>query len=251
MLKLIRINYKYLKYVRILDILSWYIFVWRSYITVRIRNRDIAVRRNTNDLRVAIENIVEEFKILEQILPPNFNGNILDAGGYIGTASNALNSIFPESKIVLYEPSPENYAFSKLNLNGLDNVELINSAIAATSGNVALTDRGTGAWGYTIEKVAGTKLDTKINVVGINEILDEKRYEIIKLDIEGAEKRIFDECGDKLNTALIIIVELHERIVTGCEASFWKFSRRYNRLTIPTGGEKYLSISKELFDYEC
>ena len=52
--------------------------MWRSYLTVRIRNRDIAVRRNTNDSRVAIENIVEDFKVLEKILPPNLNGNFLE-----------------------------------------------------------------------------------------------------------------------------------------------------------------------------
>lgn len=251
MLKLLRINYKYLKYLKFLDILAWYTFVWRSCITVKMANRDICVRRNTNDLRVAMENIVYEFKILKNILPQAFNGNILDAGGYIGTASIALNSIFPDAQIELYEPSSENYSFSKLNLEGIDNVKLVNSAIAASSGKLSLTDRGTGAWGYTIENVAGTKMDTSIDVVGIDEILDKKRFEIIKLDIEGAEKSIFDDCGDKLNTALIIIVELHERIISGCEASFAEFSQKYNRLTIPTGGEKYISISKEIFDYEC
>ena len=52
--------------------------------------------------------------------------------------------------------------------------------------------------------------------------------DIVKLDIEGAEKEVFDRC-DWLNRVRVVAIELHDRFKPGCSAAVnsatWQFSK--------------------------
>ena len=54
------------------------------------------------------------------------------------------------------------------------------------------------------------------------------RLLLIKLDIEGAEKEIFDAGDlDWMNITHAIMIELHDRFRPGCEAAFLNAARRF------------------------
>ena len=64
-----------------------------------IENCEVFVRRGSPDLRVALTSLSGEFRCLENLLPKNFDGLIVDAGAYIGTASIALHKLYPKASI--------------------------------------------------------------------------------------------------------------------------------------------------------
>ena len=60
---------------------------------VNILGYEIVVRARTPDLD-AIESLMVEYTFLDDLLPSEFNGLIVDVGGYIGTAAIALHRDF-------------------------------------------------------------------------------------------------------------------------------------------------------------
>ena len=169
----------------------------------------------------------------------------MDAGGYIGTAALALSKLFPDRKIVCIEPSPDNFSMLEENVRNLPNVELIHAALTSEERKtIKLHDRQTGEWGLTIVKPPANdeKARTVAEVPTITLAQIKEKFGPIafaKIDIEGAETPLLQQSGE-LAAVQVISIELHERIVRGCEKAFYEFSR--NRLVLKDTGEKYISI---------
>ena len=65
------------------------------------------------------------------------------------------------------------------------------------------------------------------------------------MDIEGGELDLLKNDSKSLDKIPIIFIELHDRIVNGCTKEFMAFSKK--RLVIKSGGEKFLSISRDVY----
>ncbi len=214
-----------------------------------INGRQILVRKGTPDLNVALSCLGGEFKILKDILPDDYDGIIVDAGGYIGTATLALNDLFPKSKIIVIEPSRENIEVLKVNLSQLTNVKIVYGALVGKeTGNVTLKNRGTGEWGFTVVDKPNGKNNAEVlhnapaftlHQLGVSP----SDIGILKLDIEGGEFDILTNDVESLNEIHAVFAELHDRIVAGCTEMFTKFSK--DRALIKDKGEKYLSVKKQ------
>jgi len=172
---------------------------------------------------------------------------IVDAGAYIGSAAIKLANMFPNAKIACIEPSRSNFDILKRNLGSYKNIEIIHAALAAKSGEMLeLRDRGTGHWGFTTisqpEDQRNAVVLEQIQTITMSEIVSTYRHlevGLVKLDIEGSEKAIFEYCRSDLENIPFIFVELHDRIVCGCTEAFESFS--IGRNVVSFGGEKFLS----------
>ena len=76
-----------------------------------------------------------------------------------------------------------------------------------------IVDRGTGKWGFGVEEVAkGEKF--VIEAIDIDTLLKDsglERINILKLDVEGAEKSIFFHISKKwLEKTDIMVIELYQ-----------------------------------------
>ena len=214
---------------------------------VNILGYEIVVRARTPDLDVAIESLMVEYTFLDDLLPSEFNGLIVDAGGYIGTAAIAFASRFPSAHVVSIEPSSENLRILRANIAMFPNVEVRHAALGASAGGtVTLRNRSTGAWGYTIVKGPdgdfGVSELEDVRLTSLDEIEGEfgRNIAFLKLDIEGGEKQIFEANDAKLQSIPFVFIELHERIITGCVAGFREFSQ--NRWVMRLSREKFVSI---------
>lgn len=213
----------------------------------------LTVRAGSPDLDVAVASLGPEFEPLRETFDPDFDGLIVDAGGYIGTAALALAQIFPRAQIVTVEPSSDNFHILSENIRSATNIFPIKAAlVASTRGHTALSNRGTGQWGYTIvDNVCGPVLDEieEVETITLEEIqaeFDDQPVGLLKLDIEGGEKELFEKAAPVLTEVYAIFVELHDRILPGCEAAFLAFSK--DRIQLNFGGEKYLSVRTEAND---
>jgi FkbM family methyltransferase len=213
------------------------------------KGHTIAIRKGTPDLGVAVSCMNGEFEILRHLLAENYDGIIVDAGGYIGTATIALKDIFPSAKLIVIEPSSENIAVLRQNVANLHNVEVIHGALLGTpETSIRLNNRETGECGFSVvanpndnqrapflEETPAFRLSDLVK--------EEEKIGLLKLDIEGSEFSLFEHDIETLRNIDVVFAELHDRIIPGCMDKFVEFSR--DRILKKSNGEKYLSIKRQ------
>lgn len=217
-------------------------------VKIVIKDHAVAVRKGTPDLSVAVSCLSGEFEILRYLLPKNHDGIIVDAGGYIGTATIALKGLFPAAKLVVIEPSSANLEVLKENVANLQNVKIIHGALVGTpETSIRLNNRETGEWGFTavakpndnasaffLEETPAFRLS---DLVG-----EDENIGLLKLDIEGGELSLLEHDVDSLRSIDAVFAELHDRIIPGCVDKFFDFSK--DRILIKDRSEKFLSVKR-------
>jgi len=220
---------------------------WKYPIYVEVLRERVLVRAGSPDLGVAQSTLADEFDPLAGVLPGSFDGLIIDAGGYIGTAAIKLARLYPKATIVTIEPSQENFELLVRNTRSFPNIRPVRAALVpAGKTSARLGNRGTGPWGYTIIENPQDRpaefLET-VETVTLENIVARHGggpIGIAKIDIEGAEKDLFVSHDPALAQATAIFVELHDRIVPGCRSAFEAFSK--DRVVSRHSGEKFLAV---------
>jgi len=173
------------------------------------------------------ENSDEFYELKKEIFSENCyyieldieNPVIVDAGAHIGMATLYYKMLFPESRIIAFEPVPYNFAILEKNIheNQLENVELLQAVIAPKSGVLRIQEPiGEGAWrsgaGIIPKGWKGIQnnQEIKVEAIGIQEILHEK-IDIFKMDIEGMEYEVIRNAGVLLRNVKNWIIEVHPR----------------------------------------
>jgi FkbM family methyltransferase len=217
-------------------------------IRITIAGSRITVRKNTPDLTVALASLCGEFDSSKYLLPGDFEGVIVDAGGYIGTAAVAFSKMFPLAQIVTVEPSLSNLQVLQQNVQSLPNIRAVHGALVGISRpSVVLHDPGLNEWGFTtVDEHSSANHSNALYEVpafSISELgFAVSEVGLLKLDIEGGEHEILTHGRSEINAIDVVIVELHERFVPGCEAAFFEFSK--NRIVFKDTGEKFISVRR-------
>jgi len=224
----------------------------REMLEVRIADEKILVRTGTPDLDVARWTLGGEFNSLTRAFPRGQCGLIIDAGGYIGTAAIALSKLYPLATVVTVEPSSDNFAVLDRNIAAHPRIHSHHAALVPTDSPRVRTlrNRGIGEWGFNIiENASDTSASVieEVATITLDEILkiyDARSILILKMDIEGAEYPLLKD-HEWLERTRILVMELHERLVPGCEAAFATANR--NRF-VYADGEKSISVGANFFD---
>ena len=162
----------------------------------------------------------------------NYNPKlILDCGGNIGCAAVYFANKYPDAQIYTVEPEGDNFRLLQYNTAFYDNIHTIKSALWNTETFIRVEDRGYGKWGFmTFETTADAPDAMRTTTVaklladsGFNEI------DLLKLDVEGAEKEIFSapDVDEWLPKVKVLVIELHDRMKRGCSYAFFKAMSKY------------------------
>jgi FkbM family methyltransferase len=216
-------------------------------VRVTMQSRRIRIRPATPDFLVAKSCFDGEFDRAIATATPLAFRFIIDAGGYIGTSAIMFAEAFPTARIVCLEPSRANFALLCRNVAPWPNIIALNKALGPSDGTATLIDRRTGEWGFSIvqhpvdcpnpqriETVEVTSIPSLLREFGAGGI------DLLKLDIEGGERDLFDGEPSWLEITRVIVAELHDRIVPGCRNAFDRATR--SRLPPQDSGEKVLSV---------
>jgi FkbM family methyltransferase len=135
---------------------------------------------------------------------------IIDAGANIGASAVWFQSVFPGSLVVGFEPDAENYEIATRNTYGL-NVELVLAAVGSEDGRVEIMNPHAKPWAFRTAICD----DGAIKLVCLNRFIREKSQEncelfIVKVDIEGGEKNLFEKELQWLPKLPLLIIELHD-----------------------------------------
>ena len=154
---------------------------------------------------------------------------IIDAGANIGLTTLFFSQKFSSATIISIEPETENFKYLQKNTIGFSNVIALNKAIWIKDGSVFLVKSNS----YDSHSVS--ELDESIDSVQsimLSTILENYNVDIVdvlKIDIEGAEREIFSENFQTwLPKIRTLVIELHDRLKPGCSMSLFKALDGYN-----------------------
>jgi FkbM family methyltransferase len=138
---------------------------------------------------------------------------ILDCGANIGLSVLNFKRMYPQARIIAFEPDPQmcDVLRRNVNVNQLADVEIVEAAVWTEQGVLGFVpDRADGGRVCTNSE----RHTTKVRCVRLRDYLD-KPVDLLKLDVEGAETSVLLDCRDRLSNAKTIILEYHS--FAGCE----------------------------------
>jgi FkbM family methyltransferase len=158
---------------------------------------------------------------------------IVDGGAYIGLSAIYFTLRYPGVRVIAVEASERNFELLVRNTSAFPNIEAVHAALWPQPGSLVLTDPGTGLWGLQVRQPtassssdldsAGKRADS-VRAVTIEDIIREydlANIDLLKLDIEGAEKEVFSAPGAWLPHVDAICIELHDWFRPGCARTFF------------------------------
>ena len=149
---------------------------------------------------------------------------IIDCGANIGLSAVFFASKYPQAKIIAIEPDKNNFKYLQKNTAGYKNVVCLNKAIWSHSADIEVIDAGLGNWGFQTIETMGTDAQT-VPGISIDMILEEyniSKIDILKIDIEGAEKELFSGNYENwLAKTNLLAIELHDKPGNDMSALFF------------------------------
>jgi FkbM family methyltransferase len=175
---------------------------------------------------------------------------IVDAGANIGASPVFFACTLRAAKVVAVEPDAANVEVMRKNAEGLD-IEVVQGALAAAAGRSKVTDPGQGHWAFRTVDAAGDPTGPSVPNITVSEIY--ARHQpgffpaIVKIDIEGAEKDVFEGSTEWVQKTPVIIIELHDWLLPRQRTSstFLKVIAGLDRDFV-TFGENVYSIANDL-----
>ena len=157
---------------------------------------------------------------------------IVDAGANIGLSAIFFATTFPLAKIIAIEPERENFKLLQRNTESYPQIVAVQAALWCRSGQIHLTDPGRGEHGFTTRD-DGPSSQSGQNVglvpaICIDDLLVTyavEQIDLLKIDIEGSEKEVFETSQGWIDRVSAVIVELHDRFQPGCAAAFGEATR--------------------------
>jgi FkbM family methyltransferase len=168
---------------------------------------DISLRSDTADVSV-FEQIFLDLEYGFEL--PSAPTSIIDAGAHIGLASLYFAHRFPQCDILALEPEPGNFQLLKENTRSYSSITPIQAGLWGKSASLELGDVSSESWCFQVQEQDGdqggipamTVLDA-MNHLGVEHL------DVLKMDIEGAEQEVLENCRSWIDSVGTIIVELH------------------------------------------
>lgn len=135
-------------------------------------------------------------------------------GANIGLEVLHLESLFPNARIKAFEPDPDLFAILQSNIDRNESrAEAFNFAVHTSDGTLKFQPDGKlgGKIGFGPMDVECRRLR--------NLIAEEKRIDLLIMDIEGAENVVLPDCADQLFKVENLFVEWHSAEKTSQELS--------------------------------
>ena len=169
----------------------------------------LIIRSNGVDYRL-VGNI---FMRREYDIPIADPKRILDLGGNLGTASVFFHATHPDAEIIAVEALPANLKVLRENFE-LSRIpgRVIGAAVSDKPGKATFF-LGQADNSSVIRQPWMTGVAIEVETVTVPEILRQAGWDeidFLKVDVEGAEKAIFRDCGAWIGKVRALVAELHD-----------------------------------------
>ena len=168
-------------------------------------------RPGTTDLLVLEQVFLDGEYHVEPIEPESIR-YIVDLGSNIGVTAMFWAQRYPDARMVLVEPDPDNFKLLKRNTAAFqDRCLLLKAAVSDKCGETSFfkSDR---EYGHSILKGDDSVSEIQVRTLTVSEVLSEAdfpRVDLLKMDIEGGEQIVMPTIGAWAHAPRYLIAELH------------------------------------------
>ncbi|TAG07165.1 MAG: FkbM family methyltransferase [Cytophagia bacterium] len=169
----------------------------------------------------------------------NLEPLIIDCGSNIGLSILYFKKLYPEAKIISFEPDPNIFEVLKHNIavNNLENISVRQNAIWNKNETITFEMEGGFSGKITESSKDSSTKKTKVEAIRLLDILREfKKIDFLKIDIEGAEYEVIVDCQDYLKNIDYLFIEYH---------SFYEKTQRLSEILQILTNNKFRYIVKE------
>jgi FkbM family methyltransferase len=215
-----------------------------SRIKIPGTGNSVTLRKNTTDIAVFKHVFIREEYKFKTELKPKF---IIDAGANIGLSSIYFSNQFPEARILSIEAEKENFTILVKNTEGYPGIIPLNAGLWDKTVTLEVVNPGYEATGFMVKETSESN-PNGFKAISVNEIISEyqlSEIDLIKLDIEGAEKELLTNNTEWISCTGAIIIELHDRKKEGCSKAFLEAFGKHNFECYPFG-QNFLLINKDI-----
>ena len=157
---------------------------------------------------------------------------IIDGGGNIGLSAIWFALKFPQARILVIEPDQGNFDILGKNVAAYtDCVQAIRGGVWPRAEKLQIQNPSSGAAAYRVRSVEQDSRDgiRGYTVGDLLELADSNEALIVKLDIEGSQKFLFQENTEWVGRCHLIILELDDWLYPweGTSQSFFKCISEY------------------------
>jgi FkbM family methyltransferase len=189
----------------------------RRQISIRLAGvqRPLVIRPRTTDRFVFEQIFLDGEYDLPDCIRPAF---IVDAGANVGFASILFANRYPDAMIVALEPEADNYRALVRNTSEYPQILPMRAALWSKAEPLFL-DATEDSWSCRVRTplkgeaggVSGIAMQELLKIHGQSSI------DILKMDIEGAEREVFNsDCHSWLSRTGTLVIELHDHLTPGC-----------------------------------
>ena len=153
----------------------------------------------------------------QQIRPDDI---CLDVGGNVGYFSFLMAQKAKDGQVHVFEPIPLNIALLNAStvLNGFTNLQIHQCAVGSESGDITFTISNDSAYSSIYNTNRKSIAQTlSVPLISLDEYIAKNnlpRVDILKVDVEGAEKLVIDGAkklfSDSKNSPRLVMLELYE-----------------------------------------
>ena len=188
---------------------------------------EIIARTGTTDIKL-VEKIFfqNEYPALAELRP----STIIDAGANVGYTSLYYHRLFPMADIICVEPESANFEILSRNVSGYPKIHPLQAAVWSKRISLRLSNPQDESYSFRV--AADLQHASNISGLTITDIIQKNHWrtvDLLKVDIEGAEKEIFTEGSyEWLPLVKCLVIELHERYAPGCGRALFSALSPFN-----------------------
>jgi|TARA_B110000259_G_C13953731_1_gene377844 FkbM family methyltransferase len=220
---------------------------------------EVDIRMKTKKFGTVIWNTKKDWVISHfytpqiEIYSPSRNilvQTIVDMGANIGTESKRFTKLYPDAKVMAVEAEKRNFEILEKNTAEHSNVSVLLAGIWSKKSPLKIISHSESSQSWHLEEVAANK---EYDIMGMtfNEIISASNFtsiDILKVDIEGSEKKLFDDsCEAWIHKVKCLIVECPDNDAPFTTSlmfrNFDKFNYKFNTYI---HGENLICVRSDL-----
>jgi FkbM family methyltransferase len=208
----------------------------RSLVSIKYAGHRQYLRLNTTDPLVWFSVFHQEDYGAQLPFEPKV---IIDAGAYIGLSAIYFANRYPLSRIIAIEPDYSNFQLLRKNCRRYPMVTPVCAALWFEDAELILYPQPEGHWAFSLVRgetdTSNTVNGRIVRAICIETLMatfDLDTVDLLKLDVEGAEKEILMHSQPWIDRIRAIFIELHDRLRPGCTEALGVATRGFEHVPV-------------------
>lgn len=144
--------------------------------------------------------------------------DIVDLGANIGYASVYFAARWPTANVLSVEPDEQNAQLLEQNTRRWPRITRLQAAVWPHPARVSVANPGDASNAYQMCE-APASAEGGVAAYTVPQLMDTlgcEQLDLLKMDVEGAEREILRGAPDWLDRVSVLVIELHDRLAPGC-----------------------------------